>query len=425
MRRFIIFLLIILVSVWLGVKIAIDPGYLLVAYQHWTVEMPLWVATILFLITLFVCYVVIRIIQNTRALPAYWQHWTYGRRNRKTSYLTTDGLIALAVGNLRKAQRKFIRASKQQDWAWLNYLAAATTCHQQREYEQRDIYLNTARNITPSADTAIGIVHAQFLLQQKQYEQARISLEHLLQQAPKQTYILRTLAELYVELHDWESLLKLLPKLAKQQALTDIQINVLEIQAHSKQFAKITANTDLAALENNWQQLPRHLRNNSQLLVLYVQALLKIVSANVINPTKTTNPLPITGVTLEAVDATETLVRKALHKHWDTALVYYYGLLINSKPHQQLAHAEEWLADHGNDATLLLTLGRLSLANKLWGKARDYLQASVALQPNPETYLALANLYAQLGENNLATECYQKGLAYKTTSGLLAAQQSI
>ena len=72
--------------------------------------------------------------------------------------------------------------------------------------------------------------------------------------------------------------------------------------------------------------------------------------------------------------------------------------------------AEGWLKTHPEDPSLLLTLGRLSLQNRLWGKARDYLEASLRLQRNPEACAELARLLAGLGENERSNALFQEGL---------------
>ena len=60
---------------------------------------------------------------------------------------------------------------------------------------------------------------------------------------------------------------------------------------------------------------------------------------------------------------------------------------------------------------LLLCLGRLSLRNRLFGKARDYLQSSLQIEPRSETYRELGQLLEQLNETQAALDCYRKGLA--------------
>ena len=44
MRRLIILLLFLVLSVWFGLTFLRHPGYMLVVYQPWMVQMPLWFA---------------------------------------------------------------------------------------------------------------------------------------------------------------------------------------------------------------------------------------------------------------------------------------------------------------------------------------------------------------------------------------------
>jgi len=106
----------------------------------------------------------------------------------------------------------------------------------------------------------------------------------------------------------------------------------------------------------------------------------------------------------------ENLVRKTLEKHWDPALVKLYGLIPAQDARQQLLHAETWLKKRPGDALLMLSLGRLSLRNQLWGRARDYFHSSLQLHQLPETCAELARLLAHMGEHKKSTEYYQQGL---------------
>jgi HemY protein len=66
----------------------------------------------------------------------------------------------------------------------------------------------------------------------------------------------------------------------------------------------------------------------------------------------------------------------------------------------------------------LLSLGRLCKHNKLWGKARSYLNASIGIKPHSDAYKELGQLLEQLNEHSQAVECYHKGL-------LLAADEKM
>ena len=87
----------------------------------------------------------------------------------------------------------------------------------------------------------------------------------------------------------------------------------------------------------------------------------------------------------------------AIKRQYDDRLVERYGRVQGSDPARQLANAEGWLKDHPQNAVLLLALGRLSLRNALWGKARDYLEASLRFDHRPETCAELARLARAAG----------------------------
>ena len=97
-----------------------------------------------------------------------------------------------------------------------------------------------------------------------------------------------------------------------------------------------------------------------------------------------------------------------------------YGQVRGRDPGKQLQAAEGWLKEHPNDPGLLLTLGRLCLINKLWGKAREYLEASLSFQRSAETCAELGRLLAQLGEVERSNQLFQEGLVLldRRTPGL-------
>ncbi|MFT7373882.1 MAG: HemY protein, partial [Oleiphilaceae bacterium] len=64
--------------------------------------------------------------------------------------------------------------------------------------------------------------------------------------------------------------------------------------------------------------------------------------------------------------------------------------------------AENWLKQKPNNSMLLLTLGRLSLRNELWGKALEYFKVSARIHPSPETYGELSRLSLKLNKSDPA-----------------------
>src|SRR5690606_30571788 len=55
-------------------------------------------------------------------------------------------------------------------------------------------------------------------------------------------------------------------------------------------------------------------------------------------------------------------------------------------------------------------LGRLSLRNQLWGKAKLYLEQSLAISPSAEGYAELGRLHEYLGDFIMGESCYKQGI---------------
>jgi uncharacterized protein HemY len=103
-------------------------------------------------------------------------------------------------------------------------------------------------------------------------------------------------------------------------------------------------------------------------------------------------------------------LEKYLKKNGINYLVHYYGLAIYDAK-SQLKIAERWLTKNPKNAALLFALGKISHQLKLWGKARQYYEQSVAIKPDFNTYHALIELLEYLQQPQLTYEFYQKALA--------------
>jgi HemY protein len=106
------------------------------------------------------------------------------------------------------------------------------------------------------------------------------------------------------------------------------------------------------------------------------------------------------------------VIEDALAEHWDATLVLAYGEC--GKPGEpagdvlgRIAQAEKWLQRLPRDGALLLTLGRLCRQQQLWGKARSYLEAALAVAPSRVVHVELAQLLDQLEEPALAARHYR------------------
>ena len=93
-----------------------------------------------------------------------------------------------------------------------------------------------------------------------------------------------------------------------------------------------------------------------------------------------------------------------------------YGDLQPPAAQDALRQAERWLPEHPQDPALLLALGRLCLTQALWGKAREYLEATLVRAPSALVFRLLAETLERLNDPAAAARQRQLGLEYATAS---------
>ena len=255
---------------------------------------------------------------------------------------------------------------------------------------RRDSYLRAALNHGAKSGLAVGLAQADYYLQHQRAEEARAILVDLHSTHPKHAATLKKLMEALIVVEDWEGLLQIIPDLERRQVITVGKAEQLQHSAYRALFARAATMKDADYLRRLWERSPRHVRRNEDVLFDYARAL--------------DNADPQAG------DQLDLLLSDSIHRRWSDALVYAYGLIHSPNVATQLTYAERWLKHHADSAVLLLTLGRLSVRNQLWGKGRSYLEASLAIEPQAETYRELGALLERLQKPEAALECYRKAL---------------
>jgi HemY protein len=94
MYRFFIFLLVLAVSVWIGVKITADPGYILITWHLLVLEMPLWLGILILIISFILIYYLIRFFNYLFMLPKQWRQNLDKKRLQKTTALNDQRLFS-------------------------------------------------------------------------------------------------------------------------------------------------------------------------------------------------------------------------------------------------------------------------------------------------------------------------------------------
>lgn len=396
-------LLIVLFALIIGTGLSLglqyDLGYIRISLGNYLVETNFWVGLAVLVAVVVVIVLIINLLRRMRHGSGLLAGWVSRGKERRARRRTTNGLLALAEGNWPRARKMLTSAADNADTPLINYLAAAQAAFECGDHEAEDELLRKAFESTPGSDMAVGITQAQLQLAGNRLEQALATLVRLRKQSPHHPFVLKLLKTTYLRLEDWRELSKLLPELRKRNVLSEsergelqrqVWHNLLERAAEDcRREQKQNPDASLEPITRLWDELPGFLRKDEETIGDYARLLADL------------------GDEVQ----TETLLRKVLHNHWSDDLVNLYGRIEGRKADEQLLTAEQWLKDRPNNAELLLALGRLSLRNELWGKAREYFETSLGLRRSREALAELSRLNTHMGNEEASIKLMMQGLA--------------
>ncbi len=363
-----------------------DTGYVLINFRGYVLE----TSVPILMLALVAGYVAVRLlVQLWRAPRRLGEAWARSRI-RYAGRQATQGYIALAEGRLARGERLLTRGARRSETPLLNYLAAARAAQMQGDRERRDGWLRMACEHEPAAQDAVLLTQAELQLEDGQYAEALASLSRVRERHPEHPQALKLLGELHYRCREWQPLAGLLPLIRRRGNVPALLLDEWSIAAYENILA--AQGQDRAALDRIWDELPRHLQREPRLAEIRARAL----------------------VACGAVDEAEAELRRILPERWNRNLVTLYGELAATDPALHLKRIEAWLRERPEDPTLLLAAGRACVRHQLWGKARSYIETSLAIRAAPETYRALGQLMARVGESQSASKAFEKGLTMAT-----------
>ncbi|MFC5438842.1 heme biosynthesis HemY N-terminal domain-containing protein [Rhodanobacter ginsenosidimutans] len=356
--------------------IAEDPGYVLLRLRGWRVETTVVAAVVILVLVWALLSLAWRLLR--------WPFGALSRRHRRLSQQRLgEGLIALFEGRHGDAERDLNRASRLPSVRGPALLASAEAASRRGEHGRALEALNQAAQ---SAPQAARVLRARVLRREGKSAEALALLAPEADKGSLAPAGWRELALAALASGDLRRAREALAPLQKSAALGTRGYAALEIQVLS---ATINAAPDGATLNTLWSQLPKAQRRVPAIIDAYARRAASF------------------GLTLPAMDEVES----ALRREWSPLLIETYGALAGEDIEARLHRAESWLDAHPNDANLLLTLGRMCVRLKLWGKAHQYLNRSLALAPSGAAWEASGDAFAGQGDFTHAQRCYRNALA--------------
>lgn len=370
-----------------------DAGYVLINYGHWVAETSLSVLVVGLALWYWLFYLLFKLFMLAIRLPANWRERLDQRRNDRARSSFEDGLQSLFEGNWKRAEIELVRRASDHHAAHLNYIAAARAAQHQGAADRRDHYLQLAAQNKPELAFTTQLAQADLQRKRGEFEATRSSALALRALNPEHPFAVELLAESYLALGDWEPLRQLLAGNAGLAALVPQRREELLRRATVELMRTAVADARLDRLKGLWDAAGS-LRDQAEVRREYARGLARL------------------NADAEAL----ALIAQTMAREWDAELAQMYGDLHTIDPIAQLATVEQWLGQYGEKPELLQVAGRVCLRNKLWGKARSYLEAVLHSSPTPKAFLDLARLCQETQHPEDAAKFFRQGLELATQS---------
>lgn len=365
-----------------------DTGYVLLSYGNWVLETSLLGGAAALAVIGFGLYYAFKLIVVGVGLPARLRRVMARRRSDLSRDSFEAGLLRLLEGHWRQAEIELVRRAADHRAAHLNYLYAARAAQRLGAGDRRDHYLRLASQGDAEVRFATLLLRAELQRERGEYAAARDSALELREQDLRHPYVLELLVECHAALGAWDALQAVLNDPDIGTALAPPRLRELSTLALQQRLAQAVRDASLERVKRLWGEAPAELRRELPLLRDYAAGLARL------------------NADAEAL----AVIGAQLNRDWDAPLMRLYGRLHASDPLGQLAAVEQWLGRYGERPELQLAAGQVCRRNKLWGKARSYLEAVLRVAPTAEAYLELARVCEATQNKAEAEKFYRMGL---------------
>lgn len=361
-----------------------NEGYVLLVLPPYRAELSFNFAVLLLLGGFLAFHAVLRGVSLTLSLPRRVRQFRERRQREKMNDTFYDIARLVFEGRYSQAMKKAGEAHASGQTPALAAVLAARSAQRLREPEKQKTWLDRALQDDPKMEPACLMLEAEMQIEMLHFDAAVAVLKRLQDKSGRHIAALRLELRAQQGCAHWDDVLRIARLLEKRDGLLPELAQEIKLKAHQENIR--LRRGDLAQLQTYQRRMPASERS-SRLALSYAEALLEL------------------GV--GAQDEAARFIESQLDADWDSRLVALYGQVQGGDLTARIACADRWLLQHRDDAQLLLALGRMCLAQRLWGKAQTYLEAALSLADRREVRLELARLYEETERPEEAMQHYR------------------
>ena len=267
MLKILLLFALLLAGIVVGPMIAGHQGYVLIQTDNYNIETSVTGLAIIMILTMVVLFAIEWLLRRIFRTGAHTRGWFVGRKRRRARKQTEQALLKLAEGDYQQVEKLMAKNADHAEQPVVNYLLAAEAAQQRGDEARANQHLERATELAGDDLIPVEITRVRLQLARNENHAARHGIDKLLEITPRHPEVLRLAEQAYIRTGAWNSLLDIIPSMAKANVSDEEHCAELEQLAWIGLMDKTLADGGSEGLRDWWKSQNRKTRSQVALQV--------------------------------------------------------------------------------------------------------------------------------------------------------------
>ena len=388
MLKILLLFALLIAGIVVGPIISGHQGYVLIQTDNYNIETSVTGLVIIMILTMVVLFAIEWLLRRIFRTGAHTRGWFVGRKRRRARKQTEQALLKLAEGDYQQVEKLMAKNADHAEQPVVNYLLAAEAAQQRGDEARANQHLERATELAGDDLIPVEIARVRLQLARNENHAARHGIDKLLEITPRHPEVLRLAEQAYTRTGAWNSLLDILPSMAKANVSDEEHRAALEQQAWIGLMDQTLADRGSDGLREWWQNQNRKTRSQVSLQVAMASLLIES----------------------DDHDTAQQIIIDGLKKQYDDRLVMLIPRLKTNNPEQLEKVLRQQIKSVGDRPLLWSTLGQSLMRHGEWQEASIAFRAALKQRPDAFDYAWLADTLDRMHQPEEAALMRRDGL---------------
>ncbi len=260
MLKILLLFALLIAGIVLGPMIAGHQGYVLIQTDNYNIETSVTGLVIILILAMVLLFAIEWLLRRIFRTGAHTRGWFVGRKRRRARKQTEQALLKLAEGDYQQVEKLMAKNADHAEQPVVNYLLAAEAAQQRGDEARANQHLERATELAGDDLIPVEITRVRLQLARNENHAARHGIDKLLEITPRHPEVLRLAEQAYTRTGAWQSLLDIIPSMAKANVGDEAHRAALEQLAWVGLMDKALADGGSEGVREWWRNQSRKTR---------------------------------------------------------------------------------------------------------------------------------------------------------------------